>query len=123
MGSFYTAIVRRPLDFSVFRLYITARLLVQTGHGHFRASILRERHRRDLTPDHRTDIASKVDLANQVDLVPAPLAQAGTRPGAVSIIGCTRVPKSLPSTNLLAANFLADGSIVTNAFRNPRESR
>src|ERR1700675_1198095 len=72
--------------FSVFRLYITARLLVQTGHGHFRSSnctpercpIIRIESRldlhvidgaciyvapappaRDLTPDHRTDIASK----------------------------------------------------------------
>src|ERR1700729_1745984 len=46
-----------------------------SSHGRFvhppRASATR-----DLTPDHRTDIASKVDLANQVDLVPAPLAQA-----------------------------------------------
>src|ERR1700735_2501641 len=38
LGSFYTAIVRRPLVFSVFRLYITVHLLVQTGHGHFRSS-------------------------------------------------------------------------------------
>ena len=65
----------------------------------FSSSILQQRHRRDLTPDHRTNIASTVDLASQVDLVPAPLAQAGTSPGAVSIIGCARFlgPSLVPS--------------------------
>jgi hypothetical protein len=42
LGSFYTAIVRRPLSYLACRLYITKRLLVQTGHFPYFPNSIRE---------------------------------------------------------------------------------